>query len=130
MSNSSKKKKIAILVRHETSQTCIGKGCLRAFNNKEDSFAKYKDREIELVAFCDDGGKSEDPIENLKSRIERFEKIGVDVVHVSTCNRAKNPNYEKMMEILAEKFEVVGYSHGSAERKAKLGEDYDEILKD
>ncbi len=113
------KRKIAIIVRHETSQKCIGKGCLRAFNNYEDSFERYQGEEIELVAFCDDSGVSDDPIENLKTRIEKFKKHGVDTVHVSTCNRAKNPNYETMLELLSEAFDVVGYTHGSAKRKSK-----------
>ncbi len=92
---------------------------MRAFNNTEDSFEKYRDEEIELVAFCDDGGVSDDPIENIKTRIEKFKKIGVDIVHVSTCNRAKNPNYDKMMALFAEEFEVVGYTHGSRTRRRK-----------
>ena len=111
-----RKKKIAIVVREETSRKCIGKGCLRAFNNREDSFAGYGNDELELVAFCDDGGTSEDPIENLKDRIQRFQKIGVEVVHLSTCNRAKNQNYLQMIQLLSESFEVVGYTHGSASR--------------
>ncbi len=111
------KRKIAIIVRHETSQKCIGKGCLRAFNSFEDSFERYHGEDIELVAFCDDGGVTDDPIENLKARIEQFKKYGVNTVHVSTCNRAKNPNYETMLALLAEEFEVVGYTHGSAKRK-------------
>lgn len=112
------KRKVAIIVRHETSQKCIGKGCLRAFNHFEDSFERYQGEDIELVAFCDDSGVSDDPIENLKTRIEKFKKYGVDTVHVSTCNRAKNPNYETMLDLLAEEFDVVGYTHGSAERKS------------
>lgn len=105
--------KIAIIVRKETAMKCIGKGCLRAFNQNSDSFIRYKGKETELVAFCDDSGVSEDPLENIRERIERFKKVGVEVVHVSTCNRAKNPNYDKMLEMFAEAFEVVGYTHGS-----------------
>lgn len=113
------KKKIAIIVRKETAEKCIGKGCLKAFNNKEDSFQIYSEEPIELVAFCDDSGTASDPIDNIKTRIEKFQKVGVQVVHVSTCNRAKNPNYQKMLEMLAEHFEVVGYTHGSETRKAE-----------
>ena len=117
MSTPPKTKKIAIVVRHETSQKCIGKGCLRAFNQKEDSFKQYEGENIELVAFCDDGGVSDDRIENIKTRITKFKKIGVDAVHVSTCNRAKNPDYDQMMSLFAEEFEVVGYTHGSATKR-------------
>ena len=117
------KKKIAIIVRHETAQKCIGKGCLRAFNNCLDAFERYKDEDTELVAFCDDGGVSDDAIENVKERIIRFKKVGVDAVHVSTCIRARSPIYDKMLEMFAEEFEVVGYTHGSAVRKELPQED-------
>ncbi len=112
-----KSRKIAIIVRNETSKRCVGKGCLNAFYKKTDSFKKYKDEELELIAFCDDGGDSEDPLENIRLRIEKFKKVGVDIVHVSTCIRAKSPIYEEMIALFAKDFEVVGYTHGSAVRK-------------
>jgi len=112
-----KTRKVAIIVREETSKTCVGKGCLNAFYQKIDSFEKYQDESLELVAFCDDGGISEDPMENIRNRIEKFKKIGVDIVHVSTCIRAKSPIYEEMLALFSKEFEVMGYTHGSAVRK-------------
>ena len=112
-----KTKKVAIIVREETSKTCVGKGCLNAFYQKIDSFEKYQNGSLELVAFCDDGGVSDDPIENILNRIEKFKKIGVDIVHVSTCIRAKSPIYKEMLALFSKEFEVMGYTHGSAVRK-------------
>ncbi len=112
-----KTKKVAIIVREETSKKCVGKACLNAFFKKMDSFEKYQGEELELVAFCDDGGISNDPIENIQHRIEKFKKIGVDIVHLSTCIRAKSPIYEEMLELFSQEFEVVGYTHGSAIRE-------------
>jgi predicted metal-binding protein len=112
-----KTRKVAIIVRDETSKTCVGKGCLNAFYKKIDSFEKYQDQDLELVAFCNDDGISNDPIENIHHRIEKFKKIGVDIVHVSTCIRAKSPIYNEMLELFSREFEVVGYTHGSAFRK-------------
>lgn len=112
-----KTRKVAVIVRGETSKNCVGKGCLNAFFQKIDSFEKYKGEDLELVAFCDDGGTSDDPIENIRNRIGKFKKIGVDTVHVSTCLRAKSPIYQEMLDLFAEEFEVMGYTHGSAVRK-------------
>ena len=109
-------KKIAIIVRAETAKTCVAKGCLNAFNRKKDSFARYQDCDVELAAFCTENGRSKDFYENIQNRIDKFKKIGVDVVHVSTCNRSRNPLYEEMIRLFSEHFEVVGYTHGPEKR--------------
>ena len=113
------RKKIAIVVREETARNCVAKGCLAAFNQKKDSFARYKGMKIELAGFCTIGGSSEGFCENIKGRIDRFKKLGVDVVHVSTCNRSKNPMYEEMIRLFSENFDVVGYTHGPEKSKKK-----------
>ncbi len=105
--------KIAIISREETLQKCIAKGCFRAFNNYEDSFARYAGRDIELAGFCHEGGSSETLRENLDSRIESFKAQGVTAVHVSSCLRSRSPHYDEIMSILGEEFDVVGYTHGS-----------------
>ncbi len=110
-------KRVAIIVRQETSRRCIGKGCLNAFFKRIDSFELYGDTELELVAFCDDGGDFKDPIKNIQARIEKFKKSHVDIVHVSTCMRAKSEKYQEILDELAKHFEVVGYTHGSRRRK-------------
>ncbi len=117
------KKRLAIIVRQETSRRCIGKGCLNAFFKRIDSFDSYDDTELELVGFCDDGGDSEDPIENIQARIERFKKNRVDIVHVSTCMRAKSEKYLEILDELGKHFEVVGYTHGSRRKRRKDSEE-------
>ena len=109
--------KIAVVVREETAKTCIGKGCLKAFNHRDDAFARYRNVDVELAAFCTEGGPSSDPVENIRSRILKLKKTGVSVVHLSTCNRSKNPLYDEMVRLFSEAFEVVGYTHGPEERK-------------
>lgn len=102
--------KIAILVRAETSDKCTGAGCLRSFNNKTESFERYKDLDVELVGFCHTGG-------DLNYKLEKLKKNGVQVIHVSTCMRAKYKNYEELVRTLSLDFDVVGYTHGSADGK-------------
>ena len=97
---------IAILVREETAQVCTGGGCLNAFFAKEDSFQRYKDlSEINLIAFTHAGG-------DLEKKIASLKKKNVEVVHLSSCLRGKDPNYEALAQRLAEDFQVVGYTHG------------------
>ena len=104
-------KKIAVLVNEETMQRCSCGGCLKAFMNKADSFERQADEDIELVGFTHSGG-------DLAKKIESFKKKGVTAVHLSTCTRGKNENYESIAEQCAEAgFDVVGYTHGGAVSK-------------
>ena len=104
--------KIAILVREETSQKCTGKGCLQSFNQKTESFARYKDAEIELTSFFHSGG-------DLDYKLQKMKEAGVDVIHVSTCMRAKYEGYEELVQRIGKDFDVIGYTHGSAEGKTR-----------
>jgi predicted metal-binding protein len=103
--------KIAIIVREKTMERCTGKGCFRAFNNREDSFSDYGE-DTELVSFMNDGG-------DFDYKIQKLIDLGVDTVHLSTCIRGKNENYEEMAEKLSEHFNIVGYTHGNAEGNTK-----------
>lgn len=98
--------KIAIIVREETMLRCTGGGCLNAFFQRIDSFARYAGRDdVELVAFTHNGG-------DLEKKIATLKKKAVDVVHLSSCTRGKDPNYEALAQRLSADFAVVGYSHG------------------
>ena len=44
-------KKIVILACQKANTVCTGAGCLKAFNQKTKSFARYQNEEIELEAF-------------------------------------------------------------------------------
>jgi len=109
------------MVRQETGKRCIGKNCFNAFFKKLDSFQIYDGVEVELVGFFDNGGDYEDPMENIRARIEKLKKSKVDIVHVSTCMRAMCDEYEETLKLLNEHFEVVGYTHGSSVRKTGAG---------
>ena len=98
--------KIAILVREETLQRCTASGCVNAFFSRSDSFARYAGRaDVELVAFTHNGGA-------LEKKIDMLQKKGVDVIHLSSCMRSKDPNYEALAHRLSQHFAVVGYTHG------------------
>ena len=103
--------KIAILTRPETMDRCIGKGCMKAFHNRLDAFSAYGP-EAELVGFTHSGG-------DIEHKIARLIEYGVDAVHLSTCLRAKGDDYEGLAARLAAHFNVVGYTHGSAEGKER-----------
>ncbi len=102
--------KIAILVREETSKKCTGKGCLRSFFAKTESFARYHDTDIELIGFFHSGG-------DLDYKLAKMKEAEVQVIHVSTCMRAKYDGYEELIGKIGKDFDVIGYTHGSCEGK-------------
>lgn len=110
-------KKIAILVCGEVAKTCTANGCLKAVNSNKDAFERYSDEASELASFAHCNGCDTDPIEQLNVRIDRFKKASVEVVHLSTCIRGRCQHYEAFAKKLSKHFEVVGYTHGSAEGK-------------
>lgn len=101
--------KIVILVKEDTMNRCSGKGCFNAFNKRIDAFKNYGS-EVELVAFTHVGG-------DLEYKVENLIKNGVEVVHLSTCLRAKYEDYDSLAHSLSEHFKVVGYTHGSENGK-------------
>lgn len=104
--------KIAILVREETTARCTGRGCLRSFFARSESFAIYRDLDVELVGFFHSGG-------DLDYKLARMKESGVRIIHLSTCMRAKYTGYEELVRKIAEDFDVVGYTHGSCEGKTR-----------
>jgi len=104
--------KIAILVREETTQKCTAKGCLKSFFARSESFAVYDGVAVELIGFLHNGG-------DLEHKLARLHKAGVQVIHVSTCMRAKDPGYETLVARLCRDFDVIGYTHGTAVGKTK-----------
>lgn len=98
--------KIAIVVREETMKRCTGSGCMAAFFAREDSFARYAGQpDVELVSFTHNGG-------DIEKKIATLVKNGVDVVHLSSCLRGKDPGYAEFARRLSRQFAVVGYTHG------------------
>jgi hypothetical protein len=68
--------------------------------------------QVQLSAFTHKRGDLEHKIANLK-------KHRVDVVHLSSCLRAKSADYEALAERLSRDFEVVGYTHGPRQGRAR-----------
>jgi len=102
--------KVAILVRKETTAKCTGKGCLRSFFAKQDSFARYRGMDVELIGFFHSGGE-------LDYKLAKMKEAGVQVIHVSTCMRGKYPGYKELVEKIGKNFDVIGYTHGSEDGK-------------
>lgn len=110
-------KKVAIYVCGEVSKKCTANGCLRTFNQNEDSFKRYKDVGCQLVSFNNCNGCDENPVESLKVKIEKLQKANVEVVHLSTCIRGRCDHYELFAKEFAKYFDVIGYTHGSEKGK-------------
>jgi predicted metal-binding protein len=102
--------KIAILVLEETTARCTGKGCLKSFFARTESFVRYRGKEVELIGFFHNGG-------DLEYKLSKMKEAGVQVIHVSTCMRGKYEGYESLVKKLAGEFDVIGYTHGSEHGK-------------
>jgi len=103
--------KIAILVNQDTMNRCSCSGCLRAFFDKEDAFSVYEGQDIELVSLSHSGG-------DLEKKLGQLAKKGVTKIHLSTCTRSKNNDYESIANQCAEAgFDVIGYTHGGSVSK-------------
>ena len=103
--------KIAIIVRSETLDKCTGKGCLKAFFARIDSFAEYA-QDCQLIGFTQESG-------DLERKIRRLKKAGVDTVHLSSCLRSKSADYAALAHRLAQDFAVVGYTHGALQGRTR-----------
>ncbi len=80
-------KRIAILVSLETSKICSSIGCFNALNNRKATFERYKDDEIEVVAFfsVDDLNDNFENDEDFIKKVDRLIEIKPDIVHVAVC---------------------------------------------
>lgn len=110
-------KKIGIYVCGNVSKKCTANGCLRAFNENKDSFSDYNEADYKLVSFNNCNGCDEEPMESLLIKIEKFKKADVDTIHLSSCIRSKCDHYQEFVDELSKHFDVIGYTHGSAEGK-------------
>ncbi len=110
-------KKIGIYVCGNVSKKCTANGCMRAFNKNQDSFTIYDESDYKLAAFNNCSGCDESPMENLLTKIEKFKKADVDTIHLSSCIRSKCEYYQDFVEELSKDFDVIGYTHGSAQGK-------------
>jgi len=110
-------KRIGIYVCGNVSKKCTANGCMRAFNDNADSFSSYAESDYKLVSFNNCNGCDESPVEGLLTKIEKFKKANVDTIHLSSCIRSKCDYYQEFVDVLSKNFDVIGYTHGSAEGK-------------
>lgn len=112
-------KKLAILRCLQTSASCAGAGCLKAFFEKTGAFAAYGDEELQLMAVWTCNGCGNNKLENqegLEKKIARMESLGVDIVQLSGCTRKKDEQGERVLcptiKAIAERLEKMGIEIG------------------
>lgn len=104
-------KKIAILRCLETSLSCTGSGCMKAWNNKDKAFARYAEEDVMLASFLNCNGCDRDPVtdEGMLKKLDRLQKMGVEIVHISGCamkdreNQRYCANMTKIVDMLHER---------------------------
>lgn len=106
------KVKIGIIIC-DRYRTCAGGKCLRALKNREGAFARYKDRDVELVGYTTCGGC---PGGNIEYAPEELKKNGATHIHLATgflVGYPPCPYLRHFAEFIPEKFglEVVFGTH-------------------
>lgn len=103
-------KKIAMLNCMKLNEICAGASCMRAFNEKKASFARYEGEEISLVAFmrCNGCDALPDSDEGLREKLDRLETIGTEVVHVGVCTKQKDGSRCPTMQTILDAIERRG----------------------
>lgn len=107
-------KKIGIINCLNVSAKCSSTGCFKAFYQKTGAFDKYQDN-TQLISFVHCNGCSPDSVKQLLARAERMKEKGVEIIHLSTCIKAKCPWYQDFIKELTKKYTVEGYTHGKKE---------------
>lgn len=98
-------KKIVILACQKANTVCTGAGCLKAFNQKTKSFARYQNEEIELEAFfrCNGCDVWDD---GMQEKLERLIFLQPDAVHMGICTKYKDgtrcPTIKRIVDALSE----------------------------
>lgn len=114
-------KNIAILRCIRAEENCIGALCLKVFNGKGAFFERYRDEDIQLVAFmtcngCEGMAFVGDA--GIQEKLARLVSIGTNVVHIGMCcqtrtkSRQKCEKIEEIVKFLqAHKIDVVWGTH-------------------
>ena len=80
-------KKIAVINCLKANEVCAGAACLKAWEEKSRSFARYSGEETVLTAFARCNGCGNNPEENagLLEKLNRIVEEGTQVVHFGVC---------------------------------------------
>lgn len=102
-------KRVAIISSLETAKICSSAGCFKALNNRTASFERYKDEEIEVVAFfnVDDTNLDFEEDEKFYKKINRLIEAKPDVIHIAVCLIKKSESNSAVKESI-EAFEKAG----------------------
>ena len=80
-------KKIAMLNCLNSNRVCTGAACFQALNARTAGFERYRDEEIEVVAYmrCSGCDAEPDVDKGMTEKLERLKLIGTQVVHIGKC---------------------------------------------
>lgn len=119
-------KKIVILHCLRAEENCTGAACFQAFNEKSGQFVRYRDEEVQIVAFMSCNGCRKLTLgdgSGLEEKVERILSIKPDVVHVGICCKTRTDDNEYCPEALnlvdifqAHGIEIIWGTHSGAVR--------------
>lgn len=92
-------KRIVILRCLGSNDVCTGAGCLKAFNKKTGSFARYGEEPLELEAFWSCNGCEDCRLkhqESIEEKLERIISLKPDAVHVGVCVKQRTQDGDEV----------------------------------
>lgn len=108
-------KRIVILRCLRSNNVCTGAACMRAFNTKSGSFARYGEEQLELEAFWSCNGCEDCRLkhqEGIEEKLERIIGLQPDAVHVGVCVKQRTQDGQvvtcKKIEEICERLEAAG----------------------
>lgn len=85
-------KKIAIFTCLQACEVCSSTACFKAFNNKTDHFAIYKNQDILLTAFlhCNGCSSNLEHDQDMRRKLDKLVSEQVSTVHLGICTSQKD----------------------------------------
>jgi len=91
-------KRIGIINCLEVSRRCSSSGCLKAALGRTGAFERYAGEEVQVISLVHCNGCGHEAVEQVLTRARRMREVGVEVIHLSTCVKARCPDYEAFLD--------------------------------
>lgn len=105
-------KNIGIMICNKYSYKCSGINCFKAFNNRTKAFERYRECNVNLMAFFHCNGCEKNFLEEQTHKFDQLKRCGVSTIHMSTCMVNKCHRYDVLKgDLINSGFDVVDGSH-------------------
>ena len=106
--------KISVMTCDKLKNKCTGTNCFEAFQNREDAFEIYKDKDVIIGAFFSCNGCDEKLDESMAYMFDQLRRKKIETIHMAYCIEVECNRYDEIYSVLEnEGFNVVKGTHVS-----------------